>query len=284
MLPVGKQDRKERPVFEGVLAYFPDAISEVAYVSYVGNRQHNPGEPLHWDKNKSPDHRDCIARHLLESGTIDPSDGLRHSAKVAWRALAALQIELDNEAKLPPREEVIKAKLEEVFGAIDPAAPFHGTITPLIYGHTGTDAREAVVYPVCTQVPERTVSEEAERAAVMPPAATYYLAGPMRNYPDFNFPAFDAAKAHLEAKGYNVISPADMDRADPQPRGADPLPQYVYAHRDTQALITLAEDYDNFDLENGIYMLKGWQASKGACAEHALAQWLGLKIVYQEDE
>jgi hypothetical protein len=113
MLPVGKQDRKERPVFEGVLAYFPDAISEVAYVSYVGNKQHNPGEPLHWAKNKSTDHRDCIARHLLESGTIDPSDGLRHSAKVAWRALAALQIELEAEAKLPDHEQVIKEKMEE---------------------------------------------------------------------------------------------------------------------------------------------------------------------------
>jgi hypothetical protein len=75
-----------------------------------------------------------------------------------------------------------------------------------------------------------------------------------------------------------------MDRADPQPRAADTLPQYVYAKRDAEALITLAEDNSNFNLENGIFMLRGWKASKGATAEHALAQWLGLEIVYQENE
>jgi len=35
-------------------------------------------------------------RHLLKAGTLD-ADGVRHSAKVAWRALALLQRELDGE-------------------------------------------------------------------------------------------------------------------------------------------------------------------------------------------
>lgn len=69
---------------------------EVAYTSYVGNEQHNPGEPLRWAKEKSNDHADALVRHLLEAGTID-SDGLRHTAKVAWRALALLEEELNNE-------------------------------------------------------------------------------------------------------------------------------------------------------------------------------------------
>lgn len=86
--------RKEYPIFSGVLAYFPDAIAEVARVSKIGNDQHNPGEPLHWARGKSMDQEDCLVRHLLERGTID-KDGVRHSAKVAWRALAMLQLELE---------------------------------------------------------------------------------------------------------------------------------------------------------------------------------------------
>lgn len=89
------QERKQRPLFSGVLKYFPNALMEVAHTSWVGNEQHNPGEPLHWAKDKSADHADALARHLLEAGTID-TDGVRHSAKVAWRALALLEIELKN--------------------------------------------------------------------------------------------------------------------------------------------------------------------------------------------
>jgi hypothetical protein len=90
--------RKQHPVTSGVLDYFPDAIKEIAHVSWVGNEQHNPGEPLHWAKGKSGDHADALVRHLLDRGTLD-SDGCRHSAKVAWRALALLQEEIEAENK-----------------------------------------------------------------------------------------------------------------------------------------------------------------------------------------
>ena len=87
-------ERKQRPVFSGVLQYFPDAILEVARCSWVGNEQHNPGQALHWDRSKSTDEHDALVRHLMEAGTFD-SDGIRHSAKVAWRALALLQKEIE---------------------------------------------------------------------------------------------------------------------------------------------------------------------------------------------
>lgn len=93
-----KFTRKQMPVFSGVLNYFPDAIRELSKVSYVGNQQHNPDKPLHWDRSKSGDELDALSRHLLEAGTID-TDGIRHSAKVAWRALANLQKELEKSAK-----------------------------------------------------------------------------------------------------------------------------------------------------------------------------------------
>lgn len=93
---MSSEDRKNRPIARGVLDYFPDALAEVAYVSKVGNDQHNPGQPMHWAKEKSTDHADCILRHLIDRGKFD-KDGMRHSAKVAWRALALLQTEIENE-------------------------------------------------------------------------------------------------------------------------------------------------------------------------------------------
>ena len=88
------KERKQHPVFTGVLKYFPDAIMEVAKVSLAGNQQHHPDKPLHWDRAKSTDELDALARHLIDAGSVD-TDGQLHSAKVAWRALANLQKELE---------------------------------------------------------------------------------------------------------------------------------------------------------------------------------------------
>lgn len=85
--------RKAAPIASGVLFYFPNALAAVANLSKVGNEQHNPGQPMHWAFDKSTDEADCITRHLAQSGTVD-TDGIRHSVKVAWRALALLEREL----------------------------------------------------------------------------------------------------------------------------------------------------------------------------------------------
>ena len=96
LLPTDAQERKQIPIVSGVLDYFPLAIAEVAKCSWAGNQQHHPGTKLHWDKTKSTDHADCIGRHLIDRGKFD-TDGQRHSAKLAWRALALLQLELEDE-------------------------------------------------------------------------------------------------------------------------------------------------------------------------------------------
>lgn len=95
ILPTDAKVRKSIPVYSGFFKYFPRAILAVAELSRIGNDQHNPGEPLHWAREKSGDELDACGRHLLEAGTID-TDGVRHSTKVAWRAMANLEKELEN--------------------------------------------------------------------------------------------------------------------------------------------------------------------------------------------
>jgi Domain of unknown function (DUF5664) len=109
--PEDAQGRKSRPVASGVLDYFPDALVALAEVSWRGNEQHNPGKPLHWDRSKSGDEADALARHLLQRGTTD-SDGIRHSAKLAWRALALLQKEIESEKQREKnRMEILAAEV-----------------------------------------------------------------------------------------------------------------------------------------------------------------------------
>jgi len=86
--------RKMCPLWSGCLNYFPLALQEIARLSKVGNEQHNPGTPLHWDRAKSGDELDALARHLIDAGKLD-TDGMRHSTKLAWRALANLEKELE---------------------------------------------------------------------------------------------------------------------------------------------------------------------------------------------
>lgn len=94
--------RKDMPVFSGVLKYFPDALKEVSRCSKAGNDQHHAEKPLHWDKSKSTDNEDALTRHLIDHGQMVDNDqhpvdddGILHLSKVAWRALASLQIFLE---------------------------------------------------------------------------------------------------------------------------------------------------------------------------------------------
>ncbi len=98
----------------GFLDYFPDAIAAVAQLSKFGNDKHNPGQPLHWAREKSTDHADCIMRHLAGRGTRD-GDGQRHSASLAWRALAILQLEIEAERAGDDR---IRALIGKHYGGV----------------------------------------------------------------------------------------------------------------------------------------------------------------------
>lgn len=109
----------------------------------------------------------------------------------------------------------------------------------------------------------------------------YYIAGPMRGIPLYNFPAFDSAAEKLRSQGYEVISPADVDRR----RGFDPAllpsPQNWTVVPDVLCLEEVVnEDLNLLETCDGIYMLPGWEFSTGATAEHAVAKWRGLDIKY----
>ena len=87
--------REDFPLFDGLLAYFPAALCEISRWSKVGNIKHNgPTSPLHWSREKSTDHQNKIARHLLDYDQVEES-GFLEAVPLAWRALALLQTELE---------------------------------------------------------------------------------------------------------------------------------------------------------------------------------------------
>lgn len=101
-----------------------------------------------------------------------------------------------------------------------------------------------------------------------------YISGAMTNQPMHGFPAFDAARDDLLAKGYEAVSPADLDRAtgfDGSAHNLDGFDKLAAIRRDIEAIIAC----------DAIYMLRGWDESTGAQAEYHLARWLGKVVMFQ---
>jgi len=93
MLPTDATERKNTPVYTGFMCFFPLGIAEVAKHSHDSTQQHHPGEPCHWDKNKSTDEKDSQARHLLDQTFPDQTldELILHARAGAWRAMANLE-------------------------------------------------------------------------------------------------------------------------------------------------------------------------------------------------
>lgn len=100
-IPQDSAERKTAPMFRGLLGYFPAALFEVARHSFASNEKHNPGEDLHWARGKSADHADCIVRHLIDAGDVNTAGRLEHLRALAWRSLALLQEECENQGAKP---------------------------------------------------------------------------------------------------------------------------------------------------------------------------------------
>lgn len=102
-LPADSAARKRIPMFSGLLAYFPDALAAVAEHSFDSNEKHNPGEPLHWSREKSSDHLDCIVRHMTDIAT--GADKIAELKAVVWRGLAELQLTLEAKMETKLKED-----------------------------------------------------------------------------------------------------------------------------------------------------------------------------------
>ena len=117
-LPEDADERKALPIYTGFIRYFPDAIVAITKLSMKGNDQHNPDTEVHWDRAKSGDEKDALARHLLDIEEVD-NDGVLHATKVAWRALAYLQKMVEDDKEVGPLHRLLKEGFEEV----DPEVP-----------------------------------------------------------------------------------------------------------------------------------------------------------------
>ena len=115
-----------------------------------------------------------------------------------------------------------------------------------------------------------------------------YIAGPMRGYKHYNFPAFDAAAERLRRLGFEPVSPADIDRERfgfnpaklPDDHDWNQLPEgwdiREVAKRCCDAVIGC----------DGLVMLHDWRESSGAKAEVYIGLWINISTVHidWEDE
>lgn len=114
--------------------------------------------------------------------------------------------------------------------------------------------------------------------------AKIYLGGPMTGLPHFNAPAFRKAAEALRIMGNDVFSPVERnDKAfgrditlgnptgDPKQLAQDEGFSLREAFIDD--LTYLCREADT------IALLPGWQDSKGARAEYAVAMALGLNVI-----
>lgn len=138
-----------------------------------------------------------------------------------------------------------------------------------------------------TRINPQTGQEETYMLWVDPAVVkpTIYIAGSMRGKPQLNFPAFDKAAELGRSKGFNIISPAELDRK----QGIDPvndpdcLKRIQEGIRDDQEFVKRIIKRDLGTILNlkkergdGIAIIPGWQDSTGARTEVAMGIWLDL--------
>lgn len=112
-----------------------------------------------------------------------------------------------------------------------------------------------------------------------------YLAGPMRGYPEFNFPAFHKVAAMLRAQGHLVFNPAERDNErhgkDISKGNATGDEAVAAKEHGFNLRVALCDDLTFICKEaECIALLPGWMGSKGAKAEKATAEALGLAVMY----
>lgn len=210
----------------------------------------------------------CIAhyRHEIAAGRMDPAlDDLPHypDQPQVWPGIVDQFTETVKKAE--------KRAEAEAAALIDPKEIWHKV--------TDTDAYTYDPNCYC----ERCCLQRETKDKTNPDEApTFYITGPMRGIPQFNFPLFDEVAERAREAGCSIISPAELDRehgidpmVDPDSTTraweADPNLLQTIAQRDCEVILGLKKDRGD-----GLILLPDWDKSVGARAETALALWLGL--------
>lgn len=103
-----------------------------------------------------------------------------------------------------------------------------------------------------------------------------YVAGPMRGYDAFNFPAFDRAAERLRGMGHEVCNPADHDR---EVYGEGISPETAEGLEfDLRGALAFDLDWIARNAD-AVAVLPDWWKSRGARAEVALAHALDIPVV-----
>jgi hypothetical protein len=124
------------------------------------------------------------------------------------------------------------------------------------------------------------------RSNILKPNSRVYVAGPMRGIKSFNYPKFEEATADLRARGYSVVSPAELDDettyewclASPDGQHLDEIPS-----EDTWGDCLVRDIKIVIDKVDGVAVLPGWHKSTGARGETFFAYLCQKPIVYWPD-
>ena len=91
---------------------------------------------------------------------------------------------------------------------------------------------------------------------------TIFISGSISNNPNY-IEQFKAAQDKLEQEGYVVLNPTCLN------------PKLSYKQLMTICKIMI-------DVSDAVYMLNGWEQSKGACFENSWAKAQGKEIIYEQ--
>lgn len=161
-LPTDSKERKEYPLLNGCLKYFPAALAGIARISKEGNDKHNPGLPLHHARGLSMDHGDCVIRHLIDTedllAALSRADAneepalqnqiLTEASQMAWRALAYSQM-LHEKFGAPLAPGADERLLKPVSNSAAPRAELAETETSfreLVARYSSEDHKQSVSY------------------------------------------------------------------------------------------------------------------------------------------
>lgn len=114
LFPANDKERKNLPVFDMLVRYFPKAMREITRVCVANNVRYSPDRApndINWARGKSPNQLGSLFRHMLERAVdgkvfedvppeVTAATGIEKVyvlAEAAWRACAELELEIERE-------------------------------------------------------------------------------------------------------------------------------------------------------------------------------------------